>query len=274
MKNKRILVLGTGFLGSQIKKTLDCRGSGKIINHFKDADAIVRAAMPKIIINCIGETGRRNVDDCETDKHKTLHANTVIPIILGDIAYRYKIKLIHISSGCIFHYDYRKDAPITEEKNPDYFSLYYSRTKIYAEQALRSFFKRTNILIIRIRIPLDDKKHPKNLLTKLLGYKKIIDVPNSVTYIPDFLKALKHLIAIDAKGIYHVALRDPLNYPFILEEYRKYDPSFTYTPIKPEKLGRNRTNLILSTRKLEKTGFNVRSIREVIPECVKKYVNS
>lgn len=49
-------------------------------------------------------------------------------------------------------------------------------------------------------------------------------------------------------------------------------PDFKYQVVDFKKLGLTRTNLILSTRKLESSGFKIRKINEVIEECVKEYV--
>ena len=272
MKNK-ILILGKGFIGSRLQEALGCSLSSRIISSLKDVQAEIDAYKPQILVNCIGHTGKHNVDDCERDKDKTLFANTYVPLLLAEAALRNGIKLIHISSGCIYHFDYAKDKPITEEKTPDFFDLYYSRTKIYAENGLRALFEQANILILRIRIPLDSRPHPRNILNKLLAYKTVIDVPNSLTYIPDFIKALEHLIRIDAKGIYHVVSKGGLRYPMLLDVYKKYVPGFDYKVIDLKKLNLVRTNLLMSVRKLEKTGFRVRSIREVLEECVREYVS-
>jgi 3,5-epimerase/4-reductase len=131
-----------------------------------------------------------------------------------------------------------------------------------------------NILIVRIRIPLLNAKHPKNVLDKLIKYKKVIDVPNSVTYIPDFIRAIKHLIKIDARGTYNVVNRGGLRYPALMKVYQRYAPDFKFKVIALKKLGLVRTNLVLSTRKLEKSGFKVRSINSVLEECVKEYLKS
>jgi len=128
------------------------------------------------------------------------------------------------------------------------------------------------ILILRIRIPLDNYPHPKNILTKLINYKRVIDIPNSITYIPDFIKALKHLIEINAKGLFNVVNKGGLRYPELLDIYKKYVPDFQYEVIDFEKLNLVRSNLILSTRKLEETGLKVRDIHEVMEECVKNYL--
>lgn len=272
--NKDILILGKGFIGSRLQEALDCRISGKIITDLAGAEKEILKYKPKVIINCIGATGKRNVDDCELAKDDVLFANAYLPIILAEVALRNNIKLVHISSGCIYHYNFPKDRPISEDKVPDYFDLFYSRTKIYAERALEVLAKKYNILICRIRIPLDNRKHPRNIINKLIKYKHVINLPNSLTYIPDFLAALKHLLKTDSRGIYNIVNKGGLRYPELLEVYKKYVPDFKYSVIAYKKLKTNRTNLILSVKKLEKTGFKVRPIHKILEECLSRYVKS
>lgn len=271
MKNK-ILIFGKGFIGERIEEFFQCDITDTKIRNFKDAEKALKRFRPKIIINCIGHTGICNVDDCELEKDKTLFANSYIPLLLAEVALRNKIKFVHIGSGCIYNFDYVKDKPIKEERLPDFFDLYYGRTKIYAERALETLSRKYNILIARIRVPLDTKPHPRNLLTKLINYKKVIDLPNSVTYLPDFLKALSHLLKNDAKGIYNIVSKEPLRYAELLEAYRKYAPDFKYQVVNYRQLKLVRTNLVLSVKKLEDTGFKVRPVKEVLEECVKTYL--
>jgi len=195
-------------------------------------------------------------------------------VILAETALRDNIKLVHISSGCIFKFDYRMDLPVNEDKIPDYFDLFYSRSKIYSDRALEVLAKKFNILIVRMRIPLLNQPHPRNILDKLIKYKHVIDLPNSVTYIPDFIRALKHLLKIDARGIYNVVNKGGLSYPKLLDIYKRYVPEFSYEKIDFRKLGLTRTNLLMSTRKLEKSGFKVRNINSVLEECVKGYLGT
>ncbi len=269
--NKRILILGKGFIGTRLREELDSEFFESPISTLTDAEQIISRFNPKILINCIGYTGR-NVDECEVEKDRALLANTFVPIILGEACLRRNIKLVHISSGCIYSYDYSKDKPIEEDRPADFLGLYYSRTKIYAEKALEVILRKFPVLIVRIRIPLDNRRHPKNLLAKLINYKKVIDIPNSVTYIPDFIKALKHLLKINATGIYNVVNKGVLRYPELMDVYKKYVPNFEYEKINFKKLNLVRTNLILSTKKLEKSGFKVRDIHAVLDECVRGYL--
>ena len=272
--NNKVLILGKGFIGERLRKELDCLVCPGFIKSFNDADRIIKKYRPKVIINCIGITGKRNVDDCEADKDAALTANSFVPLILAESAIRNNIKLVHISSGCIFKFDYKKDRPIAEGRTPDFFGLFYSRSKIYSDLALEALSAEFNILIARIRIPLSNEHHPRNILDKLIKYRKVITVKNSVTYIPDFIRALKHLIKIDARGVYNIVNKGGLSYLKLMNVYKKYVPGFTYKTTDFRKLGLVRTNLIMSTRKLEKSGFKVRTIDSVLEECVKEYLKS
>jgi len=268
----KILILGNGYIAGRLRQQWGCTVYAKRILSYQDVLLAYKKHQPTVIINCIGVTGARNVDDCELDIDKCLLANTMIPIWLGELAFRNPVKLVHISSGCIYHYDYSKKKLLTERDVPDYYNLFYSRSKIYAEEVLDPLAEHSNILIVRVRIPLDNYPNPKNILNKLIKYKTIIDLPNSVTYIPDFIKALEHLLKINAKGIFNVTNRGGLRYPDLMDVYKKYVPDFEYKIITLKKLKLDRTNLVLSVSKLEKTGFAVRNIKDVLKECVEQYV--
>jgi dTDP-4-dehydrorhamnose reductase len=267
--NKDILILGKGFIGKQLQKALNCAITDSWIKSYKDAERLIKRYNPKTIINCIGLTGKRNVDDCELDIDGVLLANSFIPVILAEVCLRNRIKLVHISSGCIFNYDYKKNKPLKEGCEDYFLKLFYSRSKIYSERAIEKLARDYNILILRIRIPLINEKHPKNLLDKLLKYNKVIDIPNSVTYIPDFIKAVKHLLKVNAKGVYNVVNKGGLRYPKLMQAYQKYFTGYKYKVIPLEKLGLVRTNLLLSTSKLSKSGFKVRHINSALAESIR-----
>jgi dTDP-4-dehydrorhamnose reductase len=270
--NKRMLILGNGYIANKLQEKWGCPVYDKKIFSYKDAVEAYEKHSPRVLINCIGHIGKHSVDDCELDADKCILANTMVPVWLGEIAFRKPVKLVHISSGCIYHYDYGRQRPIPEDKEPDYYKLFYSRTKIYAEGMLNALSHRCDVLIVRIRVPLDNIPHPRNVLTKLIKYKTIIDIPNSITYIPDFIKALEFLLKADAKGIFNVANKGGLRYPMLMDVYKKYVPDFNYTVVPLKSLKLDRTNLVLSMRKLEETGFKVRAIKDVLQECVEQYV--
>jgi 3,5-epimerase/4-reductase len=266
-----ILVFGKGWVGKRIADYLQCNSSDARINTYEDVQAEIDKYKPKVIINCLGHFGK-NVDDCEINKTKTLSSHTFVPLLLVEGCIRNNIKFVHLSSGCIFHYDYEKNKPLTEMDSPDFYNLYYSRTKIYTEAALYALKDSCNILQLRLRMPLDFIPHKRNLLDKLIEFKSVIDIPNSVTYLPDFLDGMRHLIKTDATGIYNMVNYGGLRFRELLEIYRQYRPNHSYAIADVKELKIVRTNLILSTDKLEESGFQVRDIHDVLVECVEKWM--
>jgi hypothetical protein len=83
---------------------------------------------------------------------------------------------------------------------------------------------------------------------------------------------LRHLISIEARGVYNVVNKGALRYPELMEVYKKHVPDFKYEVIDYKKLNLVRTNLILSPKKLDQSGFRIREIHEVLQECVQDYL--
>jgi len=266
----RITVFGNGYIGSQIAKHLECDVVDTKIKSYKDMEKAFDGKKPDVIINAIGVTGTPNVDACEKDVDGTLLANSFVPIILAEYCHRNGIKFVHISSGCIFHHNYTKDEPIKDDDYPDYFDLFYSRTKIYSEMAIRQMCKENNWLILRIRIPLDTSNSKKNLMSKLLSFKTVIEIENSVTFIPDFLDAVEWLIEENHSGIYNV-VHGPLRYSELLKKYReKTGREFDMIP--KSNLKTPRTNLVMSSEELENTGFIMLDKGAVISKAVNGHI--
>lgn len=270
--NKEILVFGHGWIGKRISDGLDLNFTEARIATYEDVQKEIDIHKPKVIINAIGHFGK-NVDDCEIDRTKTLFSHTFVPLLLAEAAIRNNIKLVHISSGCIYNFFPGVTKPISERKTPDFYELYYSRCKIYTECALSFLAEKAAILQVRLRIPLDCIPHPRNILTKLLGFKEIYNVPNSVTYIPDFIFMLGHLIESNSTGIYNTVNKGSLLYSDLLDEYKKLVPGFKYKLADyPKDLVR--TNLILDTDKITNSGLEPRDINDCLKECVEKYVKN
>ena len=196
-----------------------------------------------------------------------------MPLLLAEACLRLGKKLVHISTGCL--YQTNNFRLLDENKEPDFYDLYYSRSKVYAEKCLQWLSKNYPILILRIRIPLDDIPHPKNILTKLLKYKTILDCPNSITYIPDFISAMDWLIYKKAVGLFNVVSPGICFYPEMLNLYEhESNKKMDYKVISLEDFPKTRTNLLLSTSALEAEGFHPLPIYEVYSRCIKKYVEN
>src|SRR5579863_5897725 len=89
----KILILGNGYIAARLQKQWGCPVHDKKILSYQDAVRAFEKYKPGVLVNCIGHTGARNVDDCELDKDKCLLANTMVPVWLGELAFRNPFKL-------------------------------------------------------------------------------------------------------------------------------------------------------------------------------------
>ena len=105
MANK-VLILGRGFIGRRLEEGLGYPIIDDRINSLGDVQNIIQKYKPDVLLNCIGFSGAKNVDGCEEELEKTIHANAFVPLWLAEGCLRNNIKLVHISSGCIYHYHY------------------------------------------------------------------------------------------------------------------------------------------------------------------------
>jgi 3,5-epimerase/4-reductase len=256
----KILVLGDGFIGSAISKFLGCSTS-KNIEDVYDYDTI---------INAVGKTGRPNVDWCELHQPETVESNITFPIELAEKCRETGKYLVHIGSGCIYH-DLTGKL-IKEEQFGDFWECsFYSKTKLISELALSTF---PNVLQLRIRMPIDTSSNPRNLLVKILKYKKVLDVQNSMTVLPDFLIALKKLIEDKKTGIYNMVNPGSIS-PFeIVNLYKTLlvVPDHEVEPLTISEMNSitlaARSNCVLSTSKLESAGIILPPIRERIKDIL------
>jgi len=217
----KVLIVGKGFIGSQLSNFLAADENFEIhavsseqIN-YRDYNAFLdflsnynsEGTSFDAIINCSGYTGEKNVDDAEKEKELVWLLNAVLPVTLASVAQACNIpSFINISSGCIFT-GYDDDKGYTEDKIPNFGlfdedSSFYSKTKHAGELALTSSF---NCYNIRIRMPIAEMYHPKNIISKMLTYKKILLEKNSATYLFDLFNFVYNMVLVPPPfGIYNV----------------------------------------------------------------------
>ncbi|MFH0770542.1 MAG: sugar nucleotide-binding protein [Candidatus Peregrinibacteria bacterium] len=266
----RVLMFGAlGYLGElflrqypgAITPPTDIADSGAV------ADILDREK-PDVVINAAGKTGRPNVDWCEDHKEETLRSNVTGPLILFDACAERGIYWMHISSGCIYEGD-NGGRGYTEEDTPNFTGSFYSRTKAWSDQMLREF----PVLVLRLRMPFDGSQNPRSLLTKLSRYQRVLDVPNSITYLPDFLKAATLLIERRKTGVFNVVNDDAISPYGIMEMYRSIiDPNHAFQRLTLEDLPAvvrvGRSNCILSNGKLKSEGIAMKTVEEAVREAL------
>ncbi|MFH0851926.1 MAG: sugar nucleotide-binding protein [Candidatus Peregrinibacteria bacterium] len=180
-----------------------------------DPQAVARVldeARPDVVINTAGKTGVPNVDWCEDHKRETLRSNVTGPLVLLEECAKRGIYWVHLSSGCVYEGD-NGGKGYTEEDGPNFTGSFYSRTKAWSEKTLREF----PVLILRLRMPFDGVLHPRNLISKLAKFERVLDVENSITCLTDFLAAARLLINRRATGVYNIVNEEAISPYRIME---------------------------------------------------------
>jgi dTDP-4-dehydrorhamnose reductase len=242
-----------GFLASYLIPILDAcgypytRGESRIQNR-ESVEKEIRQLNPTHILNLAGITGTRSVDDCEFMKQDTILTNVVGTLSLVDLAYQYGIHLTNFATGCIYEYD-RGEHPMpraligqkdeetncslydcsiagdssgfTETDQPNFTGSHYSKTKIITEQMLHPYYDSV-CLTLRVRMPLADDLVPRNFITKITRYEKVIDVPNSMTVMYDLLPIAIDLALKKRTGIFNFTNPGVISHNDILTLYKKY----------------------------------------------------
>lgn len=286
---KNVFTLGNGFIANHLpySKILD-----RIIPSDKQIKSILEHYRPDVIINTLGRCGEKNIDDLESRKAETYTANVIIPSILASECQKLNIKLIHIGSGCIFYGKSPNeikdpkfsriiigDQPIIDtgwnEKNYALPESFYSKTK-YACDLIIGEMKNVNIL--RIRMPISSLNNNRNFLNKILNYKQVIDIPNSMTFCDDLVKCIDFFVKNDHQGIFNVANEMPLSPAQIVREYQKYNPSHNFEVITEKELDKltlaKRSNCLLDISKLKSTGFQMSDSLDMLGSTMKKFVEN
>ena len=281
----KILLFGPrGYLGQQFKALYpDVTASEADVTDSKAAGAELDRVRPDIVINAAGKTGTPNVDWCEDHKEETLRGNVTGPLVLLDECGKRGIYWVQLSSGCVYE---GKRGNIsnrgnrgsgaegfTEEDPPNFFGSFYARSKAWSEQMLRevcdSVGGRGGILILRLRMPFDGSSSPRNLIMKLRKYAKVLDVENSLTFMPEFLSAAKVLIERRRTGIWNIVNPGIISPFTIMQMYQEIvDPAHRFERITlkdlPTVVKAGRSNCILSTKKLEGEGISLRPVEEAM----------
>jgi dTDP-4-dehydrorhamnose reductase len=297
---KKVIVLGNGFIASHLKYP-------KARLHLIESEYIINEALNQfgvdVVINATGFTGRPNVDECEIRKSDTYMGNVVFPCMLASECEKKSIQLIHLGSGCIYygpspsainryqmncffgpgprpaerpdgHQSWVEDTgwKETDIANP---ISHYSKTKYACDLAIGSM---KNVTTLRLRMPISTKNTSRNLLNKLLGYSKVLEEPNSVMFMEDLVSAIDWAIENEKTGIYHITSPKPLTHSMLLEEYKKYVPTHTYTSISKEELSTMttaaRSNCILDCRKATSEGFKFGDTDTLMRDTIKAFAEN
>lgn len=203
----RILIVGNGWLGNKLKEYL---GAEMSVGRLQDLnEAIVENY--DVVINAAAKT---DIDWCEKNKFETLAINAVDAADVAGVCEATGTKYVFISSACIFESEGSNDWK-TELSTPNP-GCFYALSKVVGEHLV--FEANPDALVVRIRLPISEWPHPRNTLTKIMGYKNLQTNGESITVIEDMLPVLEGLIREDAKGVYHLINEGTIS-PVEMAEY-------------------------------------------------------
>jgi len=268
----KYLIFGNGYLGNQFNQYL----KGSVISSVyikSEQDVLQEIAkhQPDWIINCAGATGRPNIDWCENNKEKTFKSNVLMPLMIARACFEKKVKMLHLGSGCVYTGD-NQGKGFSEDHAPNFGGSFYSKTKALSEDMLKDY----NVLQLRLRMPIDnDLNSPRNFIRKILNYKKVINIENSMTIVDDLLKTAEYLMKKNKASIYNVVNPGPMSHKQILDLYKEFvDPKFKYTIISLDQLYEmtkaKRSNCVLNSKKLEKE-IKLPTLKDQITKIFKDY---
>ena len=270
----KVVILGNGYLGKKTNNLFVDKFNINDVKHlytysyqnpeelkhtlFRDIrDEFINTGT-KWLINCVGYTGSPNVDGCESNKQITWDLNVTLPTILAQFCTEQNIKLINITSGCIYTDTIH---PYKEDDIPNFGvdcgeSSWYSKTKHALELCLQNY---NNVYNLRIRMPIcNDFNLSKNYLTKILKYNNLLEEVNSKTVIEDLITCINKIITIGniPTGTYNCVNPEPLSTKqvcSILDKYNLWNPHWKFINYEElqEHITAQRSNCILSTDKLK-----------------------
>jgi len=279
---------GSGYVGSKFTEVLAGRGLDfcSLSRHKVDyCDASVlrdwmRVERPRFLINAAGYTGKPNVDACENHKAECLMGNAVLPGRIREVCEEVGVPWGHVSSGCTYS-GRRSDGGGWLETDPPNFSFrsppcsFYSGTKALGEEVLDGA---SDCYLWRLRIPFNHENTPRNYLSKVLNYDRLLEAENSVSHLDEFVEACLDCFekAVDY-GIYNVtnpgAVTTRQVTEWMLEEGvtdKKFDFFEDEEAFMRDAASTPRSNCVLDSSKLESAGIFLRPVEDAIRSSLRE----
>ena len=301
-----VIVLGaSGYIGNAYCKYFESNGisfrglSRKDVNYTDETLLLkfLKEVQPDFLINAAGFTGKPNVDACEDRQAECLFANAMLPGIVQEACREAQVPWGHISSGCIFSGSKNGAKGFSELDAPN-FSFhqnncsFYSGTKALGEGALgyseldeggapqRYQASEADCYIWRMRMPFDHHDNSRNYLTKLIRYRKLLDVTNSLSQVQEFIRATfecweKRL----PLGIYNVTNPGKVTTREVVDliskagvcnknyEFYKNEEEFMIKAARAR-----RSSCVLDASKLLNAGIHMTEVHEAIEKALKAWI--
>lgn len=266
-----LLFGGKGWIGQQIREFMESRGHIVHLTSCRADDPVLvtecLANYPQCerVISCIGRThggSYRTIDYLEQPDrlHENIRDNLYGPIILQQACHRAHRHFTYFGTGCIFenHYD-DNGCPSDctawgENDQPNFFGSAYSIVKGFTDRLMKD--SGLPVLNLRIRMPVSNRPHSRNFVTKLAGYENLVNFHNSVSVLPTLLPILEDMLQTCTTGTYNFTNPGTVCHQDIIaivNSTRGFSilPKFMTEQTQQTMLLSRRSNNILDTSKLE-----------------------
>lgn len=286
-----VIVFGaTGYIGSEFLRQLRTIGGINVVpmsSRMPDGKHYTQSMLKfmiemnpnvQIIINCAAFIGKNSVVDCEKNKEETILSNVIFPRMLAEICESNNIILGHFSSACVF--DGYTEGGYTED-DPIHLSFgtkcsFYTGTKVMAEDILSNLERK---YIWRIRLPFDNKDHPRNYLSKMMKFDRLIVAENSLSNRVEAVNAcIKCLLQQVPFGTYHVVNSGGIRTDELVVMFRKIlgnRKNFQYFSSTEEldKITKiPRSNTVISCKKLSDVGIHISNVHDSVEHCLRNWI--
>ena len=293
----KILVYGSkGWIGSQFLEILNSNSVDYVVgvsrvDDYQQLQKEVFSVKPTHIISFIGRThGKINnviystIDYLEEKGklYENVRDNLFGPVLISEVCRKNNIHYTYLGTGCIFKYDeiHEFESEINgfkEDSLPNFFGSSYSIVKGFTDRLMK--LNNTNVLNLRIRMPINDTYNPRNFITKITNYEKVCSISNSMTVLPELLPLVLKMMNNKLTGTINLTNPGLISHNEILEMFKEIvDPDFKYTNFSLEEqskiLSSDRSNNFLDTQKLESLFPEVKHIKDSVRSMLVKYKKS
>ena len=293
----KILVYGhRGWIGNQFITVLENNSVSFVEGNARaddvgDIENEINTYNPTHIVSFIGRTHGKigekqytTIDYLEEEGklYENVRDNLFSPFVLANICTKHHIHYTYLGTGCIFKFD--DEHPFgeeingfTEDSSPNFFGSSYSVVKGFTDKIMKLY--ETNVLNLRIRMPITGEENGRNFITKIANYEKVCSVPNSMTVLPELLPYVLDMMKNGITGTMNLTNPGLISHNEILEMYKEIvNPFFTWKNFTQEEqrkiLAADRSNNFLDTTRLTSLYPGIKNIRESVRECLINYSES
>jgi len=275
---EKFLVFGSrGWIGGQFMAMLAREGIDAVAATTRpgtDADALVVAEVrdsgASNVVSLLGRTwgpGCPNIDYLEGGDPERLRINIrdnlFAPVLLADICGATGVHFTYLGTGCIFKYDdahprgggSEDGMMFVEDDEPNFFGSAYSVVKGFTDRLMHGARASDCTLNVRIRMPVGSESGPRDFVTKIASYERVVDVPNSLTVLHTMLPRMLRFARERRTGTINLVNPGPASHAEVLALYKEivdpnYDPTFFTLDEQAAVIKGDRSNCALAPTKL------------------------